>query len=70
MILRDMSTALYQKRKAFAPLKKKLKEKNIVQVATPNSLHYGSGGRRRTFTTPQAAENYLRKYDPEMLPQD
>ena len=30
MIFRDMSTALYKKRKVFVPLKKKLKEKNIT----------------------------------------
>ncbi len=71
MIFRDMSTALYKKRKAFAPLKRKLKEKNInFRLLHPTTFTMDLEGGRRTFTTPQAAENYLRKYHPDVLPQD
>lgn len=71
MIFRDMSTALYKKRKAFAPLKRKLKEKNITfRLLHPNTFSMDLEGGRHTFTTPQAAENYLKKYYPDVLPQD
>lgn len=67
MIFRDMSTALYKKRKAFVPLKRKLKEKNITfRLLHPNTFSMDLEG-RRTFTTPQAAENYLKKYHPDVL---
>lgn len=69
MIFRDMSTALYKKRKAFAPLKKKLKEKNITfRLLHPTTFIMDLEGGRRTFTTPQAAENYLKRYHPDVLP--
>jgi len=62
MIFRDMSTALYKKRKAFVPLKRKLKEKNITfRLLHPTTFSMDLEGGRRTFTTPQAAENYLKK---------
>lgn len=71
MIFRDMSTALYKKRKAFMPLKRKLKEKNITfRLLHPTTFSMDLEGGRRTFTTPQAAENYLKKYQPNVLHSD
>ncbi|KAJ8385460.1 hypothetical protein AAFF_G00189120 [Aldrovandia affinis] len=69
MIFRDMSTALYQKRKAFIPLKRKLKEKNVTfRLLHPTTFTMDLEGGKRTFTTPQAAENYLKKYHPDLVP--
>lgn len=71
MIFRDMSTALYNKRKAFAPLKRKLKEKSITfRLLHPTTFSMDLEEGRRTFTTPQAAENYLKKHHPDVLHQD
>ncbi len=71
MIFRDMSTALYKKRKAFAPLKRRLKEKNITfRLLHPTTFMMDLEGGRCTFTTPQAAENYLRKYHPDVMSQE
>ena len=57
MIFRDMSTALYKKRKAFVPLKKKLKDKSItLRLLHPTTFSVDLEEGRRTFTTPQAAK--------------
>lgn len=68
MIFRDMSTTLYKKRKAFAPLKKNLHAKKIsFRLLHPTNLSLDLPEGRRTFSCPQSAENYLKKHHPDVL---
>ena len=68
MIFRDMSTTLYRKRKTFAPLKKKLHDRNIsFRLLHPTNLVMDLPEGRRTFTSPVSAENYLGKHHPDVL---
>lgn len=62
---RDMSTALYKRRKAFALFKKQLHAKNIsFRLLHPTNLSLDLPEGRRTFSSLMSAENYLKKYHP------
>lgn len=66
MIFRDVSTALYKRRKAFIDLKKLLRRCNIkYSLLYPATLRIDLPGGHRSFTSPKSAETYLRQYHPE-----
>lgn len=66
MIFRDVSTALYKRRKAFTDLKKLLRRCDIkYSLLYPATLRMDLPGGRRSFTSPNSAETYLRQYHPE-----
>lgn len=66
MIFRDVSTALYKRRKAFTDLKKLLRRCDVkYSLLYPATLWIDLPGGRRSFTCPKSAETYLRQYHPE-----
>ncbi|KAF0035458.1 hypothetical protein F2P81_013216 [Scophthalmus maximus] len=66
--LKDMSTTLYRRRKAFTTLKKKLHEKDIsFRLLHPTNLVLDLPEGRRTFTSPVAAKHSLTKNHPDVL---
>ncbi|CAM4608285.1 unnamed protein product [Leuciscus chuanchicus] len=66
MVFRDVSTALYKRRKAFTDLKKLLQRCDIkYSLLYPATLRIDLSGGRRSFTSPKSAETYLRQHHPE-----
>lgn len=66
MIFRDVSTARYQRRKAFIDLKKLLRTNDTTySLLYPATLRIELPGGRRSFTSPKSAETYLRQHHPE-----
>ncbi|ROI84235.1 hypothetical protein DPX16_20007 [Anabarilius grahami] len=68
MIFRDMSTTLYKKKQAFAPLRRRLRDHSIsYSMQYPATLRVDLPEGARSFSSKDAAEANLKTHHPTLL---